>query len=33
MIQMKEKRKFNYVTLVLLAIVIVLFLMAYFDVI
>ena len=33
MLQIKEKRKFNYVTLVLLVIVIVLFVLAYFDVI
>ena len=33
MLQIKEKRKFNYVTLVLLIIVIVLFVLAYFDVI
>jgi len=33
MLQIKEKRKFNYVTLVLLIVVIVLFVLAYFDVI
>lgn len=33
MIQMKEKRKFNYVTLALLVITIVLFVLAYVDVI
>jgi hypothetical protein len=33
MLVVKEKRKFNYVTLVLLAIIIVLFVLAYFDII
>jgi hypothetical protein len=33
MLQIKEKRKFNYVTLVLLVVVIVLFVLAYFDII
>ena len=33
MLEMKEKRKFNYVTLVLLVIVVVLFGLAYFDII